>query len=118
MNEISTTRMIDRWFPVAAVDEACGTPAGSGLTEKAIFTWFASRPIAQARAAALTSLLPDNPSFRPLIEAAIRHGQRETMDKLMEHVVASYGGQAPIVLDMFSGAPSSHLRRLVPEQTP
>ena len=33
----SHARLIDRWFPVAAVDEACGTPAGSGLTEKAIF---------------------------------------------------------------------------------
>ena len=50
----TNARLIDRWFPVAAVDEACGTPAGSGRIEKAIFTWFASRPIAQARAAALT----------------------------------------------------------------
>ena len=40
-----------------AVDEACGTPVGSGRNEKAIFTWFASRPIAQARAAVLCSLL-------------------------------------------------------------
>ena len=48
MNDTSTTRMIDRWFPVAAVDEACGTPMGSGRIEKAVFTWFASRPIAQA----------------------------------------------------------------------
>src|SRR5438270_36904 len=59
-------RLIERWFPVAAVDEACGTTAGSGQSEKAIFTWFASRPIAQARAAVLCSLrvadaFPKNP---------------------------------------------------------
>ena len=56
----TNARMIGRWFPVAAVDEACRTPAGSGRVEKAIFTWFASRPIAQARAAVLTALLPDD----------------------------------------------------------
>lgn len=47
-------RMIDTWFPCADVDAAVGTPAGSGRSEKALFTWFASRPIAQARAATLT----------------------------------------------------------------
>ena len=53
-------RLIDHWFPCAAVDESVGTPAGSGRSEKALFTWFASRPIAQARAAVLTTLLPDD----------------------------------------------------------
>ncbi len=95
--------MIDRWFPVAAVDEACGTPTGSGRVEKAIFTWFASRPIAQARAAVLTSLLPDDPALKPMIDSAIRHADLNAMDKLSEQVVASYGGSAPVVLDMFSG---------------
>lgn len=96
-------RLIDRWFPVAAVDEACRTSAGSGLTEKAIFTWFASRPIAQARAAALTSLLPDDPALKPLVEAAVRHGDRDTLVKLAKQVVAHNGGSPPTVLDMFSG---------------
>lgn len=99
----SQARLIDRWFPVAAVDEACGTPAGSGLTEKALFTWFASRPIAQARAAALTSLLPDDPSLKAMVEAAVRRGERETMRKLAELVVVNHGGNPPTVLDMFSG---------------
>lgn len=96
-------RLIDRWFPVGAVDEACGTPAGSGLTEKALFTWFASRPIAQARAAALTSLLPNNLSLKPMVESAVIHGDRDAMRKLAEHVLANYGGAPPVVLDMFSG---------------
>ena len=95
--------MIDRWFPVSAVDEACGTPVGSGLTEKAIFTWFASRPIAQARAAALTSLLPNDPAVKPLIEAAVRDADHEAIRKLAKQVLAAYGGKPPVVLDMFSG---------------
>jgi putative DNA methylase len=103
MSETPNTRMIDRWFPVAAVDEACGTPTGSGRVEKAIFTWFASRPIAQARAAALTSLLPDDSALKAPIDAAVRHGDSNSIAKLAERVVASYGGRAPIVLDMFSG---------------
>src|SRR5690242_16777521 len=36
------SRIIDTWFPCAAVDDACGSPVGSGKNEKAIFTWFAS----------------------------------------------------------------------------
>jgi putative DNA methylase len=54
-------RLIDTWFPCPEVDEAVGGALGSGRSEKAIFTWFASRPIAQARAAVLCSLLPDTP---------------------------------------------------------
>lgn len=96
-------RLIDRWFPVAAVDRACGTPAGSGRIEKALFIWFASRPIAQARAAALTSFLPDDASLKPSIESAIIDGDREAMTKLADHVLANYGGAPPVVLDMFSG---------------
>jgi len=39
----AATRLVDRWFPCAAVDAAVDTPAGSGLSEKALFTWFAAR---------------------------------------------------------------------------
>ena len=96
-------RLIDRWFPVGAVDEACRTPAGSGLTEKALFTWFASRPIAQARAAALTALLPEDAGLKALVDAAVRRGDSHAMRKLAEQVVSDNGGQPPSVLDMFSG---------------
>jgi adenine-specific DNA methylase len=98
-----TSRLIDRWFPVAAVDEACGTPAGSGLTEKAVFPWFASRPIAQARAAALTALLPDEPSLREVIDKAVRTGDPTAFNLLAERVIRDFGGTRPVVLDMFSG---------------
>ena len=50
--------MIERWFPCAEVSEASASGWGSGKSEKALFTWFAARPLAQAKAAVLTSLLP------------------------------------------------------------
>lgn len=51
-------KMIERWFPSADVSEASAGGWGSGNAEKALFTWFAARPLAQAKAAVLTSLLP------------------------------------------------------------
>ena len=103
MNETEEARMIDRWFPVSAVDVACGTTAGSGKVEKAIFPWFASRPIAQARAAALTALLPFADHLKADIDSAVRHGRPDAIARLNSLVIESYGGRAPIVLDMFSG---------------
>jgi putative DNA methylase len=96
-------RMIDRWFPVAAVDEACGTPSGSGRVEKAVFSWFASRPIAQARAAAITSLLPNDATAKADVERAIRGGDADSLRSIVERVNAEFSGEAPLVLDMFSG---------------
>ncbi len=95
-------RMIDGWFPCAAVDEACGNSAGSGLNEKAIFPWFASRPIAQARAAVACALLGDDPATRQSIEEAVRGG-RGALDKLAEAVAVRYPAGRPVVLDVFSG---------------
>jgi adenine-specific DNA methylase len=50
--------MIERWFPCTEVSEASASGWGSGRSEKALFTWFAARPLAQAKAAVVTSLLP------------------------------------------------------------
>lgn len=52
------TRMIERWFPCAEVSEHSAGGWGSGQAEKSLFTWFASRPLAQAKAAVICSLLP------------------------------------------------------------
>lgn len=97
--------LIDSWFPVAAVDEACGTPAGSGLNEKAIFTWFASRPIAQARAAVLCSLIPngdDDEELHGLVERAVRTGASDALEELAKRI-PDVDGKPPVVLDCFSG---------------
>ncbi|WP_199753270.1 hypothetical protein, partial [Actinoplanes sp. ATCC 53533] len=95
-------KIIDAWFPCGAVDEACGNSSGSGQNEKAIFTWFASRPIAQARAAVATALLPDRPDTRNLIDAAIR-GDGGAIEKLADVVSTHYPDGRPVVLDVFSG---------------
>lgn len=103
MTDTGNHKLIDRWFPCAAVDEAVGTPTGSGRSEKAIFTWFASRPIAQARAAVLTALLGDDIETRPLIEAAVRTGHPTAMAQLAERVRQLYPAGRPVLLDPFSG---------------
>src|SRR5437868_2241500 len=97
------SRLIDHWFPCAVVDAAVGTPAGSGLSEKALFTWFASRPIAQARAAVLTALLPNDPALHPHIKAAIADGNKHALDFLSETIASQYPAARPVLLDIFSG---------------
>jgi putative DNA methylase len=98
-----TTRLIDIWFPCPEVDIAVGTPVGSGLSEKALFTWFASRPIAQARAAVLCSLLPDTTENRADIKTAVLTGDESAMKRLRGRIAEQYGSKPPVVLDMFSG---------------
>lgn len=98
-----TARLIDTWFPCQAVDAAVGTSAGSGLSEKALFTWFASRPIAQARAAVLCSLLPDTRENRADIKTAVLTGDETAMKRLRARIAEHYGSKPPTVLDMFSG---------------
>ena len=97
-------KMIDRWFPCAAVDEAVKLPLGSGRNEKAIFTWFASRPVAQARAAVLTSLLPREPNLHDAVNAAILLGDSAAFERLRKVIADEYPDEnQPVVLDMFSG---------------
>jgi putative DNA methylase len=96
-------RLIDSWFPCPEVDEAVTTPTGSGRSEKALVTWFASRPIAQARAAVLTSLLPDAEDVRDDVRAAILAGDSSSIDRLRDRIADLYGSRRPVVLDVFSG---------------
>ena len=53
-----TTRMIERWFPCAEVSKQSASGWGRGFAAKSLFPWFASRPLAQAKAAVICSLLP------------------------------------------------------------
>lgn len=52
------TRMIERWFPCQEVSANSNSGWGSGNSERNLFTWFAARPTAQAKAAVICSLLP------------------------------------------------------------
>jgi putative DNA methylase len=97
------SRLIDHWFPCVSVDAAVETPSGSGLSEKALFTWFASRPIAQARAAVLTALLPDHVDLHEPVRQAILDGTSATLEMLANTIDREYPSGRPVVLDMFSG---------------
>jgi putative DNA methylase len=100
-------RMIERWFPCAEVSDASASGWGSGKSEKALFTWFAARPLAQAKAAVLTSLLP-----WPEDEAEQLHLQnlvRKAMtgrDAAQSEILAELAKTYPVgatMLDLFSG---------------
>lgn len=99
--------MIERWFPCAEVSEASYLGWGSGNSEASLFTWFAKRPLAQARAAALTSLLPwpDDPAEQRRLQALVRRamtgydaGHADVVRELRNQY-----GDGPRTLDPFAG---------------
>lgn len=100
-------RMIERWFPCTEVSEASASGWGSGKSEKALFTWFAARPLAQARAAVITSLLPwpDDADEQQRLQALVRTaltGRDEARGELMDELARIYPDGAR-VLDPFAG---------------
>ncbi len=100
-------RMIDRWFPCAEVSDASYQPYGSGLAEKGLFSWFAARPIAQARAAVLTTLLPwpdevrEQERLKDIVRAALKGDQPAIKQAALEIKKANPEGTR--TLDPFSG---------------
>jgi putative DNA methylase len=99
--------MIERWFPCAEVSAASASGWGSGKSEKALFTWFAARPLAQAKAAVLTSLLPwpedepDQRRLKDLVRKAMT-GRDAAHAELVAELAKTYPEGAS-VLDPFSG---------------
>ena len=69
-----STRLIERWFPCEEVSEHSASGWGTGFAEKSLFTWFASRPLAQAKAAVICSLLPwpDDPAEQESLKNLVR----------------------------------------------
>lgn len=69
-----STRLIERWFPCEEVSEQSARGWGTGFAEKSLFTWFASRPLAQAKAAVICSLLPwpDDPTEQEHLKELVR----------------------------------------------
>ena len=100
-------RMIERWFPCAEVSEASESGWGSGKSEKALFTWFAARPLAQAKAAVLTSLLPwpedetEQRRLQDLVRTAMT-GRDAAHAELVAELAKTYPDGASM-LDPFSG---------------
>jgi putative DNA methylase len=108
-------RMIERWFPCQEVSEACAGGWGTGNAEANIFTWFAKRPLAQAKAAVITSLLPwpDDPAEQQRLQGLVRRSlvgsgdakkaaYDEAHDELIRELARYYPNGARL-LDPFSG---------------
>lgn len=99
--------MIERWFPCAEVSEASSSGWGSGKSERALFTWFAARPLAQAKAAVLTSLLPwpeealEQRRLQDLVRKAMT-GRDAAHAELVAELARTYPNGASM-LDPFSG---------------
>jgi putative DNA methylase len=99
--------MIERWFPCAEVSAASASGWGSGKSEKALFTWFAARPLAQAKAAVITSLLPwpDHPAEQQRLQDLVRRclaGRDAAHDEVVRELAVHYPEGARI-LDPFAG---------------
>lgn len=101
------TRLIERWFPCAEVSEHSARGWGSGQAEKALFTWFASRPLAQAKAAVICSLLPwpDDESEQERLKGLVRESMTSydaANAELRTELAKNYPDGAKL-LDSFSG---------------
>jgi adenine-specific DNA methylase len=99
--------MIERWFPCAEVSENSNSGWGSGNQERNLFTWFAARPAAQAKAAVICSLLawPDDEGEQRRLQELVRRamtGRYEAWGELREEILAANPNGAS-VLDPFSG---------------
>jgi putative DNA methylase len=101
------TRMIERWFPCAEVSENSDSGWGSGNIERSLFTWFAARPTAQAKAAVMCSLLPwpedeaEQKRLQDLVKRAMT-GRYAAEDELRSEILnANPAGSN--VLDPFCG---------------
>ncbi len=101
------TRMIERWFPCQEVSENSEAGWGSGNAEASLFTWFAQRPLSQAKAAVLTSLLPwpeevsEQKRLQELVRNAFR-GRDAERSALLAELRRLFPSGASI-LDPFSG---------------
>ena len=101
------TRMIERWFPCKEVSENSTAGWGSGNTERNLFTWFAARPTAQAKAAVICSLLPwpddetEQKRLQDLVKEAMT-GRYAARDELRAEILKANPDGASM-LDPFSG---------------
>ena len=98
--------MIERWFPCAEVSDASYKGWGSGNSEAILFPWFAKRPLAQARAAVLTSVLPwpDSVEDQIRLQDIVRRAMRDYAGAREEVLAELARTDVPVsVLDIFSG---------------
>lgn len=104
---MTATRLIEEWFPCAEVSRESASGWGTGTAEKSLFTWFASRPLAQAKAAVICSLLPwpDDPTEQEDLKELVSRsmdGYDEANTDLREKLAEHYPNGARMC-DPFSG---------------
>lgn len=101
------TRLIERWFPCKEVSENSKKGWGSGNSEKRLFPWFATRPLVQAKAAVICSLLPwpnevsEQERLRGLVQQAMQGYDTAHSEIIAE--LAKYYPNGASLLDPFSG---------------
>ena len=108
------TRLIERWFPCAEVSDNSRSGWGSGNAEKELFPWFAARPLVQAKAAVICSLLPwpDDVSEQERLQELVQRSMKgydaahgELVAELKKHypdgasMLDSFSGRAMIPLE-------------------
>ena len=101
------TRMIERWFPCQEVSENTDSGWGSGNSEKNLFTWFAARPLAQAKAAVICSLLPwpDDLTEQQRLQALVRKsmtGRDAAHDDLVAELAKHFPAGASLLDPLFA----------------
>lgn len=101
------TRLIERWFPCTEVTKKSRKGWGSGYAEKQLFPWFAARPLVQAKAAVICSLLPwpDDPLEQERLQNLVV-GAMEDYDAAHSEIVAELNKHYPdgaSILDPFAG---------------
>ncbi len=104
---MTATRLIEEWFPCAEVSRESASGWGTGSAEKSLFTWFASHPLVQAKAAVICSLLPwpDDPGEQEDLKKLVAKsmgGYDEANTELREKLAEHYPNGARIC-DPFSG---------------
>jgi putative DNA methylase len=101
------TKLIERWFPCQEVSDNSDSGWGSGNAEKAMFTWFAARPLAQAKAAVICSLFPwpDEPAEQLRLQTLVRESMtgRDAKHDALVSELAKYYPDGVSMLDPFSG---------------
>ena len=99
--------MVERWFPSAEVSENSNSGWGSGNQERNLFTWFAARPTAQAKAAVICSLLPwpDEEGEQKRLQDLVRQAMtgRSKAAEALKKEIAKANPDGVIVVDPFSG---------------
>ena len=102
-----STRMIERWFPCAEVSKHSAKGWGTGFAEKSLFTWFASRPLAQAKAAVICSLLPwpEDKSEQERLKKLVRDSMEsyDAKNGELRNELAKHYPNGAKVCDPFSG---------------